>query len=166
MELFDKLFIVGKIYLSEGCQMKKKIALVLLLTMILSMCSVCTFAAEERGIKINVDLRDTGTFQLAQAGVNQKDIMIKQGVTIGQYIKSDNVIAEIIPTFVSYGNNVGSLTFRLYAWKGNYKKTVASKPITEQVCTNFNDNSKVTFNVSAYKLKGEFLFTIGHSFRY
>ena len=48
----------------------------------------------------------------------------------------------------SWGDNLGSLTMRLYKWNTNYAQSVAGNPIATKTFVNFNDNAKLALQFS------------------
>ena len=70
-------------------------------------------------------------------------IEITQGMVVAQTyaIPEGYALQEFEAFCPSYGNNKGSLTFRIYQWQGDYAKTINSKPVTTRTFTDFKDNS-------------------------
>lgn len=61
---------------------------------------------------------------------------------------------------VSYGNNIGRLTFTLYRWMGSYYATLESEPVATKEYVDFNDNSVLSFPLQEALPDGEYLIVL------
>ncbi len=70
-------------------------------------------------------------------------IEVTNGMVVAQTytIPEGYALQEFEAFCPSFENNVGSLTFKIYQWQGDYAKTISSKPVTTRTFTDFKDNS-------------------------
>lgn len=71
-----------------------------------------------------------------------------ESLTVGRYSAGQRFTASsafygINARCPSYGNNIGSLIFALYEWKGSYEQTINSSPLAEELFENFSDNERL-----------------------
>ncbi len=57
----------------------------------------------------------------------------------------------------SYNDNVGTLTFALYAWMGSYESTLAGEAIKTQTFENYNDNALLGLKFEEALPDGEYI---------
>ena len=57
----------------------------------------------------------------------------------------------------SYNDNVGTLTFALYAWMGSYESTLAGKAIKTETFENYNDNALLGLKFDEALPDGEYI---------
>jgi len=92
---------------------------------------------------------------------DQNPVQLKEGGDIAQYLMVDAPWSEVHLNCPSWSNNVGSMTFRLYVWQGDYESTVKSQPIAEEKYVDYNDNAWLIHkaNGGAYDA-GEYLWVL------
>ena len=61
---------------------------------------------------------------------------------------------------VSYGNDIGTLIFKLYSWQGSYFSTLESEPIATMEFVDFPDNTISKFTFDQELPDGEYLLEI------
>ncbi len=83
----------------------------------------------------------------------------------GQYLNVDKPFTKLGVSTASYSNNIGSVTFSLYKWAGDYASTIATTPIRTQDFVNFADNEVLYFSTSGTAMfeAGEYLWTMKHT---
>lgn len=64
-------------------------------------------------------------------------------------------------TCPSWGNNLGSLTFRLYKWNNSYAESVEGSVLAEKTIENFPDNGKLPLTFSKQEA-GTYLWELSH----
>lgn len=62
---------------------------------------------------------------------------------------------RVVLSCPSWSDNVGTLTFRFYAWQGTHDATVAQAPLAEKTFVDYNDNSELGLEVDCEA--GEYL---------
>jgi len=142
--------------------MKRKIALLVAVLMVLG--AVPAFAsAGHITARIPVVSTTGGTKIKYFGGTNNLGtgtvLDLKKDIPVGQHFTITDILSSVSIKCPSYGDNIGSVTLKVYQWNGNYIKTISGKPIAQQTYTNFQDNSQLTLNVSG-NYTGEFLLTV------
>jgi len=105
----------------------------------------------------------TGTQKDIAYFANADPLPLANGQTAGVYFKTDMRLQEVSVICPSMGDSIGSLTLRLYQWKGTYEATVSEKPLGERTYIDFKDCAtlKVAPPSGSTVYTGEFLVTVG-----
>ena len=130
---------------------------IVLFTLIISMFA-CTVAFAGTPMFEN---ENKDAVKLYEFPGDQNPTQLKGGSDIGQYIMVDAPWSEIHLNCPSWSNNIGSMTFKLFVWQGDYDSTVKSTPIAEEKYVDFNDNAWLIHkaNGGAYAA-GEYLWIL------
>ena len=127
--------------------MKKKIALLLAVLMVLS--SVPAFAAGGQ-LTPRIPLTTEGTTIQYFRGVKINSgtaHAMAPGDVVAQRFTVKGRLTAINFCCPSYGDSIGSLTYTLYQWNETYAKTIQGKPIVKQTYVNFKDNEQMLMQV-------------------
>ncbi len=130
--------------------MKKNLFFAFIILAMMVACFVVPVAAEDSAVTLS-----EGRYPFT---VNASDVY-------GQYLNIDRPFNKISVATASWGNNIGSLTFKLYNWKGDYATTIASTPITTRDFVNFRDNTSLSVAAPSGTIwnAGEYLWTFSNA---
>jgi len=67
----------------------------------------------------------------------------RAGETAAMRFTATQAFYAINATCPSWGDNKGSLTFKLFTWKNSYAESVNAAPVAEKRIVDFNDNEKI-----------------------
>ncbi len=140
--------------------MKKLISTFLVLVMLMGLTVI---AAPREYNRISLGGSGAVKTAITDSSADHKDMKVEENAVIAQYFEANQILAGFELHTASYGNNIGSLTFKIYQWKGSYNNTVQGRPIAQKVFENFNDNSNLKIDVPANGYTGAFLCTISES---
>jgi len=84
-------------------------------------------------------------------------LFVNAGAPVAQLIKTENKISSISVRCPSFENSIGSMTFKIYAWKGDYNSTIKQQPLKTQRFVDYQDNARLTLDLSDANVKGDFL---------
>jgi hypothetical protein len=75
-----------------------------------------------------------------------ESIVPSPGTTAGLRFTATAPFNAVNATCPSWDNNIGNLTFKLYAWNNSYSESVNGTALAEKTFVNFNDNEKIQLN--------------------
>jgi len=118
------------------------------------------FAANENAmsaiVELYTDLYQPGLFQDQWFMWNGKPLIMAypeslvpmQGETAGFKFTATNPFYAVNASCPSWANNIGNLTFKLFAWNNSYDVSVSGTPLAEHTFINFTDNQwlQLTFD--------------------
>ena len=136
--------------------MKKKIAVLLTIFMVLG----CMPAMASAGhITPRIPLSGTGTTVDYYNGNRAGGDAIKLETSLAQRFIVKGKLVKLYMNCPSYSNAIGSMTFRLYQWNGDYAKTVRGKMLAEQTFVDFADNATLSMGIPG-TVTGELLLVV------
>ena len=137
--------------------MKRKIALVLALLMMLGTLNVLG-AGGQRTPRIPIVVSGKAVKYFEGNGPSGKYMEMTPGLVVGQRFTVDGKLSSISTWCPSFNDSLGSITLSLYKWNGSYTKTISGKPIVQETFVDFKDNGRITIQIPG-KPSGELFFT-------
>jgi len=113
---------------------------------------ILPFGANENAMnsieELYTDLYQPGLYQDLWFMWNDKPLIMaypesivpRQGNTAGFKFNANQPFYSVNVRCPSYANNIGNLTFKLFAWSNNYNESVNGTPLAEKTFVNFRDN--------------------------
>lgn len=134
--------------------MKKIISLILAVILV---CSLCTVATAAQPVRLRLGAAGA-TQQDLHTGAGLKDQPVNSDAPVAQYVNVPGIVTRFSARCPSYGNSEGSITIKLYKWKGDYASTVSSQALASQTYVDYADNATLIFDVNTDEATGELLF--------
>ncbi len=130
--------------------MKKQIALIICLAMLLGLSST---------VSANVTIPLPGTEHAfgEYKGSNVTPVQVSSSKAVGHYFETDLPLLKYSCRCPSYSDSIGSLTMSVYQWSGTYNETIKNTPIATKTYTNFADNATLSIATDSLAYSGKFL---------
>ncbi len=141
----------------------KKIAQLILITMILAICSVNVCAYEVPRIVLKAsDISGDPVAENYFTATGGTYVMPEQCREVAQLFSVDSKknLSGVAVRCHSWGNHIGDLTFKLYKWDIDYATTVKSEPIQTKTFVNFTNTTMQRMDLDNADLNGDFLLVL------
>ena len=96
---------------------------------------------------------------------NPLSLVAKNACLATHFKVDEGFVDEITVSCPSWNDNLGSLTFKLFAWNTDYATTIAAEPLYSETFVDYDDNTDLTISFktedSLGAAAGEYLFWVG-----